>query len=218
MRATSIALASALLGAALAPTPASAGSVLKTLTQDAGNACTLSIPTTDTGVRPKATGFRNEGTANAFVICSADVANADGFGGDTTYIGLSLASFDGNAHSTNCTAVARYPDTLSNIQYVTLPALNTAATGVATSLTTSGAPPSYYDHQRGVLSVTCVLPPGVSILAVQRGYKDIDSNDGSVPHSFPQCGDGLDDDNDGFSDYPADPECQSDYDNDESIL
>ena len=28
----------------------------------------------------------------------------------------------------------------------------------------------------------------------------------------------LDDDNDGFSDYPADPECQSDYDNDESIL
>ena len=165
MRATSIALASALLGAALAPTPASAGSVLKTLTQDAGNACTLSIPTTDTGVRPKATGFRNEGTANAFVICSADVANADGFGGDTTYIGLSLASFDGNAHSTNCTAVARYPDTLSNIQYVTLPALNTAATGVATSLTTSGAPPSYYDHQRGELSVTCVLPPGVSILA-----------------------------------------------------
>ena len=218
MRFNLIALAAAASVGGLLSLPAHAGVITKTQTQNAASACTLSIPTTDTGVRPKATGFRNEGTANAFVICSADVANADGFGGDTTYIGLSLASFDGNAHSTNCTAVARYPDTLSNIQYVTLPALNTAATGVATSLTTSGAPPSYYDHQRGVLSVTCVLPPGVSILAVQRGYKDIDSNDGSVPHSFPQCGDGLDDDNDGFSDYPADPECQSDYDNDESIL
>ena len=139
MRATVIALATALLGTALLPKPASAGFILKTLTQDASNACTLSIPTTDTGVRPKATGFRNEGGKSAFVICSVDV---DTSGNDTTYIGLTLASFDGASHSVNCTAVARYSDTLANIQYYTIPTLSTAADGSFTNLSTAGAPPS----------------------------------------------------------------------------
>jgi hypothetical protein len=69
-----------------------------------------------------------------------------------------------------------------------------------------------------VLSVTCVLPPGVAILSLQRGYRDVDSNDGSAPPPLPQCGDGIDNDGDGFSDYPDDVQCQSPYDNDESIL
>ena len=35
-----------------------------------GSVCQLSIPTTNTGVRPKATGFRNESTTTGnFVIC-----------------------------------------------------------------------------------------------------------------------------------------------------
>lgn len=214
MRAIPTAIVSALLGAVLAPAPVVAGSVLKTLTQDAGNACTLSVPTTDTGVRPKATGFRNEGSKNAFIICSVDV---DSSGGDTQYIGLNLASFDGASHSVNCTGVARYSNTLANIQYLTIPTLITAADGSTTSISTLGAPPSVYDHQRPVLSVTCTLPPGVSILSVQRGHYDHDSNDGSAPPPLPQCGDGFDDDGDGFSDYPDDQECQSPYDNDESI-
>jgi hypothetical protein len=217
MRAIPFALASASLGAILAPMPVVAGSVPKTLTQDAGNACTLSIPTTDTGVRPKATGFRNEGSKNAFIICSVDV---DSSGNDTKYIGLNMASFDGASHAVNCTGVARYADTLANIQYLTIPTLTTAADGSTTGISTLGAPPGVYDHQRPVLSVTCVLPPGVSILSVQRGHDDNDSFDGSVPPPLPlpQCGDGIDDDGDGVSDYPGDIECRSPYDNDESIL
>ncbi|MFO1473032.1 MAG: hypothetical protein U1F20_00190 [Lysobacterales bacterium] len=37
----------------------------------------LSIPTTDTGVRPKATGFRNEGTTDQFVICGYGIPDCD---------------------------------------------------------------------------------------------------------------------------------------------
>ena len=213
MRATSIAIASVLLGATLAPMPASAGYVAKTLTRDASNACTLSIPTTDTGVRPKATGFRNEGNKSAFVICSVDV---DTSGNDTTFIGLTLASFDGASHGVNCTAVARYSDTLANIQYLTLPPLTTAADGSFTNLSTLGAPPSVYDHQRPALSVTCTLPPGAAIMSVARGHKDYDSYDGGVPSPMAQCSDGIDNDLDGFSDFGGDTDCQSFYDNDES--
>lgn len=213
MRATVIALATALLGTALLPRPASAGFTFKTLTQDASNACTLSIPTTDTGVRPKATGFRNEGGKSAFVICSVDVDTA---GNDTTYIGLTLASFDGASHSVNCTAVARYSDTLANIQYYTIPTLSTAADGSFTNLSTAGAPPSVYDHQRRVLSVTCTLPPGAAIMSVARGHNDYDSYDGSVPSPMSQCSDGIDNDLDGDADYGLDLQCQSFYDNDES--
>jgi hypothetical protein len=213
MRATSIAIACALLGAALAPMPASAGYVDKILTQDAANACTLSIPTTDTGVRPKATGFRNEGGKNAFIICSVDV---DSSGNDTTFIGLTLASFDGASHGVNCTAVARYSDTLANIQYLTIPPLTTAADGSFTNLSTLGAPPGVYDHQRPVLSVTCILPPGAAIMSVARGHKDYDSFDGVVQSPMSQCSDGIDNDGDGLSDFGGDMDCQSFYDNDES--
>ena len=126
MRATSIALASALLGAALAPTPASAGSVLKTLTQDAGNACTLSIPTTDTKARPKATGFRNEGTTNQFVICGFDIDSTNpGFHS----IDLGFVSIDGLAHTFNCTAMSRYNYSTTG-QYLTK-AVNVPAGGGA---------------------------------------------------------------------------------------
>ena len=213
MRFNLIALAAAASVGGLLSLPAHAGVITKTQTQNAASACTLSIPTTDTGVRPKATGFRNEGNKSAFVICSVDV---DTSGNDTTFIGLTLASFDGASHGVNCTAVARYSDTLANIQYLTLPPLTTAADGSFTNLSTLGAPPSVYDHQRPALSVTCTLPPGAAIMSVARGHKDYDSYDGGVPSPMSQCSDGIDNDLDGFSDFGGDTDCQSFYDNDES--
>ena len=41
------------------------------------DSCKLSVPTTDTKVRPRATGFRNEGTTNQFVICTRTTARVE---------------------------------------------------------------------------------------------------------------------------------------------
>jgi hypothetical protein len=74
-----------------------------------GSACQLSIPTTDTKFRPKATGARNESTTvSNYVICpitspqAANPAMGQGFGA----IGIQLISIDGASRSFNCTAVA----------------------------------------------------------------------------------------------------------------
>lgn len=68
-------------------------------------ACQLSIPTTDTEVRPKATGFRNESTSNgAFVICGYGKPTSSSMG--MTQLTLTLLSMDGAAHSVSCTAVS----------------------------------------------------------------------------------------------------------------
>ena len=71
--------------------------------QNPASACQLSIPTTDTQVRPKATGFRNESkTKSAFVICGYDLPTVDGFPLGLT---LEVVSIDGLARTVNCTAV-----------------------------------------------------------------------------------------------------------------
>ena len=73
---TNRAIAVAALAAAGISAAPMAGATMqtRTVTIPASRLCTLSVPTTDTGVRPKATGFRNEGKANAFVICAFDSA------------------------------------------------------------------------------------------------------------------------------------------------
>ena len=52
----------------------------------AGAACQLSVPTIDTAVRPRATGFRNEGTTSAFTICGIQ----DPVGGMVTDAAITL--------------------------------------------------------------------------------------------------------------------------------
>lgn len=59
--------------------PASAATQDRILLRTGADMCTLSVPTTDTKVRPRATGFGNEGTTNAFVICTFDTPPG-GFG------------------------------------------------------------------------------------------------------------------------------------------
>src|SRR5690242_8566521 len=75
------AVATALIGAGLGMTqPAQAVTQSVFAYTNPGGACQLSIPTTNTGVRPKATGFRNEGTVNNFVICGyTKISNSSTF-------------------------------------------------------------------------------------------------------------------------------------------
>jgi hypothetical protein len=67
----------------------------------AADACQLSVPTTDTKVRPRANGYRNEGATNQFVICGMG-----GYENGTVMSTTLLAtSIDGKAHSMTCTGV-----------------------------------------------------------------------------------------------------------------
>lgn len=60
--------ATAFVASVLAALPAQATTMTRTMEDQGGPACQLSVPTTSTQVRPRASGMRNEGTTNAFVI------------------------------------------------------------------------------------------------------------------------------------------------------
>jgi hypothetical protein len=130
------------------------------------DSCKLSLPTIDTKVRPRATGFRNEGTTNAFVICTINTDNGPGGTfGTAPFIDAGLAAFslDGVAHDVQCTGVNSF-NVMGDQQFIT----KTQSTG--TTLTQfwwteadfgvsdgSGIPST------GVFSITCNLPPNTSL-------------------------------------------------------
>jgi hypothetical protein len=166
----------ALAVACLAAMPAHAVTQGRTASTPAAHLCTLSIPTTDTKVRPKATGFRNEGTTTAFVICAFD--SAPGQAGvypfempsDPTLVGLLFSSIDGASHSFTCTGVNSFPggSIAAPMQYV--------AKTVTINPATDPGPLVEVDWKKndfggtnaiptsGNFSVTCQLPPGAAIL------------------------------------------------------
>ena len=173
MRTTLTTLAATSLLGGLLSLPALAGNVTKVQTQNAASACTLSIPTTDTKMRPRATGFRNEGTTNQFVICGFDIDSVNpGFHS----IRLGFASIDGAAHSFNCTAMSRFNFSTSG-QYLTktvdVPAGGDTEFSIAD--TDPDYDPAAYDLYPWGQSVTCTLPPGVAILYLQSSHDDQDS-------------------------------------------
>ena len=87
------------LGIALS-LPADAIEQSRRIRTQGGASCQLSIPTTDTKVRPRATGMRNEGTTNAFVICGIPTPN-----GSLTYFEMVVQTIDGVNHAVSCTGV-----------------------------------------------------------------------------------------------------------------
>jgi hypothetical protein len=129
-----------------------------------GDSCQLSLPTIDTVVRPRANGYRNEGTAAKFVIC--------GYGG-TRYLqslvaNVQASSLDGAAHSMSCTFTAGTTPG-SGLVYVTK-TLAVPATGVdyvyVTAEDFGGAAGSTFSNYE--LSVTCNLPPNVAIVHLEN--------------------------------------------------
>ena len=154
--------AAVLLAAGLAAPPA-ANAVVQTKYYEfpAADACQLSIPTTDTKVRPRASGYRNEGTSNQFVIC--------GMGGYETgavlYMVLIYTSMDGQPHSMSCTAVSGLTGAGSGPMYSTR-TVDIAASGYSFSVWGAedfgGVEGDPIADARN-LSVTCTLPPNVAL-------------------------------------------------------
>lgn len=173
MRTSFLAAAAILLLAAGVSAEANAATYIsKFLNRNPANACALSVPTTDTGVRPRATGFRNEGAVSNFVICSFDLISSDfevGFDG----IEVNLASIDGKTHSVSCTGVDREAATFQ-ADYATR-TVDIPANGVG-ELQFSPFDFPHLHLQAWNASVTCNLPPGTSVLTVRGQYGDQVSN------------------------------------------
>lgn len=167
MKSLPAALATTVLSAGLA---VSASSHAATISQNAvsspGASCQLSQPTISTSVRGRATGFRNEGTTNAFVICQFDSSNSD-----MKEAQMIVTSTDGVARDVTCTGVNGYylSADLNEIGY-SAKTLGTKSTeGVAAlfdwtavdfgGLVDESLPNGAY------FTVTCILPPKTAINA-----------------------------------------------------
>lgn len=134
-----------------------------------GAACQLSIPTTDTQVRPKATGYRNESTTrSAFVICGYGTPTNDSF---STQLDMFFASIDGVDRTINCTAV-------SGLTGVVTPVYSTKSTSSTQDATFANLNWKPADFGMGgeqlagglSISVTCTLPPETAITLVDNQY------------------------------------------------
>lgn len=151
----------------LAAMPAPAATVQRIMEDQGGPACQLSVPTTSTQVRPRASGMRNEGTTSAFVICQF-AATSSPF----TQAGITLASIDGANHNVSCTGMSGYPTQTAYYSTfnIFVRATDTAGVGV-------GWNSAYFDPSLGTLpsrgfSVTCNLPPGMAIINTLALYDE----------------------------------------------
>ena len=160
-----LSLAVAVLGSAASP-GASGATIQKFANRSPAGACMLSIPTTNTAVRPKASGFRNEGGVSNFVICNFDI---DTDIASFTSLVMYFASIDGAAHTFDCTGMDRLATQVTG-DYSTKSVSLTA--GGITSLTFS--PSAFPGTSLGGwnASVTCNLPPGASIISVGGHHAD----------------------------------------------
>jgi hypothetical protein len=151
-----------------------AGAVVTTYNHfsNPARACQLSLPTTDTKIRPRATGYRNEGTTTQFVICGLD--NLDFQTQSIFSFGIGLTSMDGVAHDVSCTGVTGLSGVYA-LQYSTI-TINVPASGFNQELwdaTNFGG--SSGEKIDGSLnpSITCTLPPNVAIIYL-FDYSDLD--------------------------------------------
>lgn len=151
------------LGACLS-LPASAYLEPRVVHSQGGPACQLSIPTTDTKVRAKAIGFRNEGTTAAFVICA--VPTPDKF----TDFNIDFLTIDGINHVVTCTALN---GGAWDATYVSKSVNTGTSAYTAVQLTWAsedfGGPPDA-NLPSGYMSVTCNLPAQTSVQNVYIEY------------------------------------------------
>ena len=144
-----------------------------------GAVCQLSIPTTNTGVRPKATGFRNESTTTGnFVICplvtpTIRTIDANPLAGGS----IVLSSLDGQAHNVSCTAVSGIGKELwkpFEIIYSTksfaVPASTSEIGGGNWVAVDFGQSSGDSIIGSAWFTITCNLPPQVQILYLQGNY------------------------------------------------
>ena len=140
--------------------PVASATLFQTVVNDPGDSCQLSIPTTDTKVRPKATGYRNEGSSGTFVICGFGGAYPDGM----IFAKIHLMSLDGATRPVSCTFVSGGGVSPASVVYVTK-IVDASTSGLDFAYLDSsdfGGPPGL-PVPNTHFSVTCNLPPQMAI-------------------------------------------------------
>ena len=161
------------MGAGLAlPTSALAVDSERWNNVNAAQACQLSIPTIDTVVAPRATGFRNPGPNSAFVICG--VSKDAGISTGVSIARLYLTSTDGALHSVTCTGVAGASG-IEPLVYITKTHTAVGASYATINWTSTdfGGGGGGVDPMPGTgntFSITCNLPPEVQIVFTSAKY------------------------------------------------
>ena len=132
------------------------------------DACQLSIPTTDTQVRPKASGYRNESTSkSAFVICGYSTPSYDS---TSKQILIYFTSMDAVSRNISCTAVSGMAGA-EPLTYSTKSISSTAAETYTALLWTPADFGGTTDIPYGeAVSVTCTLPPQTAITQVINAF------------------------------------------------
>ncbi len=165
-----------LLACSLAFMPAHAVTQTRKFSTTGARLCTPSIPDPNAKARPKATGFRNEGTTNVFVICGFDSnpgqsqVSVTESPGDPSLIALIFSSFDGQPHSISCTGVNSWPGggEAAPMQYVQKVVFIDPPNDPFAYAEADWYPYDFgatnHIPTSGVFSVTCLLPPGAAIL------------------------------------------------------
>lgn len=126
----------------------------------AAGTCQLSIPSIDTKVRSKASGYRNEGSTNAFVICSPFSPTINGLENFRYF----LVSMDGAGHSVTCTGTSGNTGEALGYSTKTLTAVGEYGTEFQWTASDFGGSLS---EGSGHVAMTCALPPNV---AINMGY------------------------------------------------
>ena len=164
-------IAATAFGLQLSASPVAAVVQEKVYEFSAADACQLSIPTTDTKVRPRANGYRNEGTTNQFVICGMGGYEK----GTVMYMALLYTSMDGLQHDMSCTGVTGLTGSGSGPLYSTK-SVTVAASGYSFATWAAedfgGTEGNVIDKGLN-LSVTCTLPPNVALQGFES-VQDID--------------------------------------------
>jgi hypothetical protein len=169
MNSLSATLCAATLACGLTMAPhASAATASKTFYVDPAMACQLSLPTIDTAVRPRATGYRNEGNSSTFVICGLPYSSS---GGSPTSFAIGLYSFDGADHEVSCTGVTRYSWGPGSEYSVKSATVSSEFTPYTITWTSTDLSMNNYDA-----SVTCSIPKGVAIVSAQITVTDYIGN------------------------------------------
>ena len=156
--------------------PAATAATTQAISMWPGSVCQLSIPTTNTGVRPKATGFRNESTTTSnFVICPVVSPTARGTSFNPFQgVQIILHTLDGHAHSVSCTGVVGngtgvFPHTYS-VKSIPVPSdAGTFGTGIWQSQDFGQSAGELIDASAW-FTITCNLPPQVEIKYTESLY------------------------------------------------
>lgn len=155
---------------ALAATPTANAATRAAWSAVGGGACQLSIPTTNTGVRPRATGFRNESTTvSNFVICPIPSGVTPSGGNTFTNLVIFLQSIDGAIRNVTCTAAVGWNSMPPKYSSKTL-SVGSSPIGFFWYASDLGGSPGGVIPGSMISSVTCNLPPQVLIEHTEAAY------------------------------------------------